>query len=53
MEDNIYWKMFQNCTALTECPQFTEKPIETNKQTIDIKFDGFDWDTDFKNAYEE
>lgn len=52
MEENIYWKMFQNCTAITECPQFgEEKPKEIQKQTEDILFDGFDWDTDMREAY--
>lgn len=54
MEENIYWKMFQNCPSLTECPQFVEeKPKEIQKQTEDIQFDGFSWDDDFKKAYEE
>lgn len=54
MEENIYWKMFQNCPSLTECPQFGEKKQkEIQRQTEDIQFDGFDWDLDAKIAFGE
>lgn len=52
MEENIYWRMFQNCPSLPKCPQFgEEKQKEIKRQTEDIQFDGFDWDTDMREAF--
>lgn len=53
-EENIYSKMFLGCIELTECPNFgkIEEP-EPKQVTIDIPFDGFDWNEDSKRAFEE
>lgn len=61
--ENYFQKMFKNCPALNEIPEFIPNNIEyyqdkkqqesqtTTQQTNNVSFDCFDWDKDMENAY--
>lgn len=53
-EENHYSKLFQGCIALTECPKFNENfRQEVEQETINVKFDDFDWEENSKIAFEK
>jgi hypothetical protein len=46
--ENDYRKMFENCVSVN----FYERKVEETKMiTESVVFDGFDWDSDMKDAY--
>lgn len=48
LEQNMYYNMFKNCPSIT----FTFTPERPSEQINPVQFDDFNWNDNFKNAYE-